>query len=262
MRTTLMDCPVDVLTREETITLAAKAMRERVTCQHVALNVAKLVKARTDAELDADVRNADIIGIDGKGISLAFWLLGRGMVPRYAGCDLFEDMMAMCAVHGFKPYILGAKADVLENAIGKLQSRYPGLIFAGWHHGYFDGRDEEIVREIAASGADCLFLAMPTPRKERFMAHYREAVNVPFIMGIGGTVDVVAGKVRRAPRMVQSLGLEWLYRLMQEPRRMWKRYLSTNSVFAWLLVREMAHRFTGTGGGRPKGPDVPAAPRA
>ncbi|MGE3245803.1 MAG: WecB/TagA/CpsF family glycosyltransferase [Beijerinckiaceae bacterium] len=242
MRSEILDCPVDILSRGETLALAVEAMRTRVQCQHVALNVAKLVKARSDAELDRDVRQADIIGIDGAGIVLALRLLGKGAAPRYPGVDLFEDLMAMCAIEGFRPYILGAEPNVLETAIVRLRERNPGLTFAGWHHGYFKDNEDAVIADIKSVNPDCLFLAMPTPAKERFMARWKGELGVPFVMGVGGSVDVVAGKVSRAPQIWQSLGMEWLYRVVQEPRRMWRRYLVTNSQFAWLLLKAVAAR--------------------
>jgi N-acetylglucosaminyldiphosphoundecaprenol N-acetyl-beta-D-mannosaminyltransferase len=242
MRTQILDCPVDVLSREETIELARRSMQERQPCMHVSLNVAKLVTQRTDGDLARDIASADIVGIDGMGITLAMRLTGHKSAPRFAGVDLFEELMALCAREGLKPFLLGAKQEILEEAMRRLQIRFPGLEFAGAHHGYFDGRDEEVVSIVRASGADCLFLAMPSPRKERFMARWRSELAVPFVMGIGGTLDVMAGKVSRAPAMLQALGLEWFYRLVQEPRRMWRRYLKTNAQFASLLLREIFTR--------------------
>lgn len=244
MRTNFLGLPVDILTEPETIAAAVRAMRAGVRCQHVALNVAKLVKARSDPELDRDIRDSDIIGIDGMGIALALRLLGQRRAPRVAGIDLFENLIAECAREGFRPFLLGASPSVAEDAARELQRRHPALVIAGSHHGYFSLDEEAAVcRSIAASGAHCLFVAMPTPRKERFMLRNREQLEVPFVMGIGGTLDVVAGKVRRAPRLVQNLGFEWCYRLAQEPRRLATRYLSTNAVFALLMVGEVCARW-------------------
>lgn len=246
MRTSVLGCPVDILSMQNSVNLARSAMRERRSCMQVSLNVAKLVNARKDRELAADIANADMIGIDGMGIALATRLTGIGKAPRIAGIDLFDELMALCAREGFRPYLLGAREDVLHEAMLRLKARHPGLQFAGAHHGYFDGRDAEVVGRIRAAKPDCLFLAMPSPRKERFMARWRSELETPFTMGIGGTLDVMAGKVRRAPALVQDLGFEWLYRLMQEPRRMWRRYLSTNLRFALLLASAMVHRARGT----------------
>lgn len=242
MRTEIMNFPVDVLTGQETLAMARAAMVERKPCMHVSLNVAKLVAARSDTDLARDIRSAEIVGIDGMGIALAMRLTGHASAPRLAGADLFQELMALCAREGFKPFLLGARQDTLDEAIRRLRERYPGLRLAGAHHGYFDGRETDIVEIIRATRPDCLFLAMPSPKKERFMAQWRAQIDAPFVMGIGGTLDVVAGKVSRAPVPLQRLGLEWLYRLAQEPRRMWRRYLYTNCIFAGLLAREILRR--------------------
>ena len=248
MRTSLLGMPVDVLSLEETVARARIAMREREACRHVALNVAKLVNARSDPELDRDVRLADIIGIDGMGIVLGLKALGMPGCERVSGIDLFLALIELCAIERRRPFLLGATRDVLDEAAGNLAKRFPGLEFAGLRDGYFGKVDElEVVAEIRRSGADCLFIAMPTPRKERFLAAYGDTLGVPFLMGIGGSLDVVAGKIRRAPAWAQSAGLEWAYRLAQEPRRLAGRYLRTNAVFAGLLALALVRKATGLG---------------
>ena len=123
-------------------------------------------------------------------------------------------------------------------------TQFPPIQLAGLRDGYFGPDQEtEVVEQIMNSKADCLFIAMPTPRKERFLAAYRDRLGVPFIMGVGGSLDVIAGYVRRAPPIMQSMGLEWLYRVYQEPRRMWWRYAKTNTLFAGILIRSFVHRY-------------------
>jgi len=236
MRVKLFDLPVDILTHRETVDRILSAIAQGQRCQHVALNVAKLVNARSNAELERDIRDSDIIGIDGVGILLALRLLGHDAPHRVAGIDLFESLMAECAARGLKPYLLGATTTIVTDAQRALSRRYPALIFAGSRDGYFKPADEiEVCEQIRESGADCLFIAMPTPRKELFMRRHRDALGVSFVMGIGGTLDVIAGRVRRAPLMLQRAGLEWAYRMVQEPLRLGGRYLYTNAVFATLL---------------------------
>lgn len=246
MRVKLFDLPVDILSHDETVARILAAMTRGERCQHVALNVAKLIGARTNAELERDIRESDIVGIDGMGIVLALRLFGHDAVQRVAGADLFESLMAECASHGRRPFLLGATPAVLAAAMRKLRRRYPSLEFAGSHHGYFSSEQEMRVCEmIRASKADGLFVAMPTPAKERFMHRHRDTLGVPFVMGVGGTLDVVAGQVRRAPAVIQRAGLEWLYRLLQEPRRLAGRYLRTNLIFAGLLLRHLVRQFAG-----------------
>jgi N-acetylglucosaminyldiphosphoundecaprenol N-acetyl-beta-D-mannosaminyltransferase len=241
MRAEFLGVPIDLLTFDQTVDIARRAMETRQTVQHVALNVAKLVKAQTDIELRRDVSESDIVGIDGMGIVWGARALGVDVPERVPGVDLMERLLALCAAQGFRPYLLGARREVLERAMTIASRRWPGLGFAGAHDGYFTAADEpSIVAGIRDSHADCLFIAMPTPHKERFLHRYRSSLNVPFIMGVGGAFDVLAGQTRRAPAAMQQAGLEWLYRTWQEPRRMWWRYASTNAAYARLLGREFA----------------------
>jgi N-acetylglucosaminyldiphosphoundecaprenol N-acetyl-beta-D-mannosaminyltransferase len=196
---------------------------------------------RSDPILRSDVMGSDIIGIDGMGIALALRLCGVPVKERVAGIDLFQEVLSICAKDGFRPFLLGATIDVLHKAADVINARFPQLQLAGFRDGYF-GPDEEreVVDQIIKSKADCLFIAMPTPRKERFLSAYRDSLGVPFIMGVGGSFDVIAGYVRRAPPTMQSMGLEWLYRIYQEPRRMWWRYVKTNALFAGILIQNGA----------------------
>jgi N-acetylglucosaminyldiphosphoundecaprenol N-acetyl-beta-D-mannosaminyltransferase len=240
MRAKFIGIPIDLLTFDQTVEIALRAMETRRTVHHVALNVAKLVKAQHDDELRRDVSDSHIVGIDGMGIVWGARALGIRVPERVPGVDLMERLLARCAETGHRPYLLGARQDVLQRAMAVAVARWPGLRFAGSRDGYFDSTNESnVVRDIQASRADCLFIAMPTPRKERFLHRYRDTLGVPFIMGVGGAFDVLAGEVRRAPPGMQRAGLEWLYRTWQEPKRMWWRYASTNAAYARLLGREI-----------------------
>ncbi|RDC59689.1 N-acetylglucosaminyldiphosphoundecaprenol N-acetyl-beta-D-mannosaminyltransferase [Alteripontixanthobacter maritimus] len=243
-RIRFFDTPVDLLTMDQTVARAEAAMSARDTdpasppVRHTALNVAKLIKLDKDPELAADVRGSDIIGIDGMGIVLGLKMFGVDGAQRVPGVDLFLELLAHCARTGRRPYILGAKQSQLDAAIIEAKRRFPGLEFAGSRHGYFAQEDEsEIVTGIRESGADCLFVAMPTPHKERFLNRNASKLRVPFIMGVGGSVDVLAGHVSRAPEWMQQAGLEWFHRMVKEPRKMVGRYASTNSAFAMLLLK-------------------------
>jgi N-acetylglucosaminyldiphosphoundecaprenol N-acetyl-beta-D-mannosaminyltransferase len=243
MRADFLGCPIDILTMRETVDAAAHSMRTGERLQHVALNVAKFVNMRFDAVLRDDVAGSDLVGIDGMGIVLAARWLGLPVRERVAGIDLFKELMRLCQEEKFKPFLLGAKPLVLAKAAAAIRTEFPALEFAGMRDGYFrPGQEPDVVKEIAASGAHCLFIGMPTPRKERFLACYRDQLRVPFIMGVGGTFDVVAGHVSRAPKLMQSAGLEWLYRVYQEPARMWWRYARTNTLFALIMLRASLNR--------------------
>lgn len=234
--------PVHLLTMEQTITRVVDAMREKRKILHVALNVAKFVKLQRDEELRADVFGADLVGVDGAGIILGARLFGIHVPERVAGVDLMHNILALCAEQGYRPYLLGARPEVLETALNKLKQRHPNIEIAGSHHGYFKPEQEaDIIEEIRVAQPDCLFVGMPTPRKERFMARHRAALEVPFVMGVGGGIDILAGHVRRAPDFWQRNGMEWMYRILQEPRRMWWRYFSTNVLYAGILAKALLH---------------------
>jgi len=234
---------MDILTMKRTLVRINKAIHARESLHHVAINAAKLVNMQTNNELASDVRNSHLVGIDGKAIVWALRLFGWKNVERVAGIDLFVETLAMSEREGFRPFLLGAKPEILERAMTNIEREHPAIQFAGHHHGYFSAEQEqEIVSMIRESGADCLFVGMPTPRKERFLAKYRDELNVPFIMGVGGSFDVVSGHVKRAPSFMQTNGLEWLYRIYQEPRRMWWRYARTNTLFAIMILRGLFSR--------------------
>ena len=243
MREEFLGVPIDILSLNETVDLADESMSHRKRCQHVALNVAKFIKMRRQPELWRDVVESDIVGIDGMGILWGSRVLGLKAHERVAGIDLFKEILGLCDRKRFRPFFLGATDSVLQKMISNLRVRHPHLQIAGWHNGYF-GREEDphIVESIRRSGADCLFLGLPTPRKERLLARYKDEFGVPFIMGVGGSFDVLAGAVSRAPLWMQNAGLEWAYRLYQEPRRMFWRYVSTNISFAALITKELVSR--------------------
>lgn len=237
-RVLLLGAPLDALSMEESLSLIARAMREKKTLQHVVVNVAKLVFMQEDEALYRDVAASDLINIDGAGVVLGCKAMGLNVPGRVAGIDVMDGVLSLCEREGFRPYILGAKAEILAKAKANIEARYPKINFAGIQDGYYDkSREREVMQAIKDSGADCLFIAMPSPHKERIMGDYKHVLQVPFMMGVGGSVDVFAGYVSRAPLWVQKIGMEWMYRLLQEPRRMFKRYWVTNRKFAVLLLK-------------------------
>jgi N-acetylglucosaminyldiphosphoundecaprenol N-acetyl-beta-D-mannosaminyltransferase len=247
VRHDFLGAPVDCLAMAETLSAIDAAMQQRKLLHHVCLNVTKFVAMRSDAELARDVRSSDLVSIDGMGIVWAARLLGIHVPERVAGIDLLENVLALCATKGYRPYFLGAQRTVLNAAVAQIRRRHPSLVFAGSRDGYFAPEQEDaLVAAIRQSGADCLFVGMPTPLKERFLFRHRNTLGVPFVMGVGGSFDVLAGHVRRAPRLLQKMGLEWLCRLLQEPRRLGPRHLKANVAFAAILLKALLKRVTPT----------------
>lgn len=239
-RITFLGVSLDPWTMEETVSEIGHRLDRDEFTQHVVVNVAKIVNMRNDPNLRDSVISCDIINVDGMGVRWGARFLGLKIPERVAGIDLFDRLLELASVRRESVFLLGAKPDVLEGAVRNLQSRFPRLSIAGWHHGYFDRQDEKkVVETIRNSGARLLFVAISSPKKERFINEHRHALGVRFAMGVGGTFDIVAGKTKRAPQWMQNAGLEWFFRVLQEPRRMWKRYLVTNAKYAWLLAKEM-----------------------
>jgi N-acetylglucosaminyldiphosphoundecaprenol N-acetyl-beta-D-mannosaminyltransferase len=245
-RARFLDAPLDLLTQAQTLEIACSAMRERRPTLQVSLNVAKLIRMREDAELRADVLSADIVNADGMGVVWGARLCGVEVPERVAGVDLMTSLLDLCSREGFRPFFLGARPEILDAAVERIQLRFPRLQIAGAHHGYFTPEKEPaLVDAIRASNADCLFIGISTPKKERFSRSHGRGLGVGFVMGVGGSIDIWAGITARAPEWLHGIGLEWLYRLLQEPRRMWRRYLVANVHFAWLMFCEMGRRAIG-----------------
>jgi len=233
---------MDVATMDETVAWIRARIERRQFTQHVVVNVAKLVHMQKDKALLESVRACDIINIDGMGVVWGARMLGTPVEERVAGVDLFERLLSMAAANSLPVFLLGATQAVVELTAKIANERHSDLRIAGFHHGYFWDDEERVVDLIRQSGARLLFVAITSPKKETFIHRWRDRLGVDFVMGVGGTFDVVAGKVKRAPRWMQASGLEWLFRVIQEPRRMWKRYLLTNLQFALMLARASVTR--------------------
>lgn len=233
---------IDLLSMEETLERVDSIIRERTMTQHVAINVAKLVMMQQDKSLRDVINACGLISADGQGIVWGARLLGLKIPERVSGIDLFERIVEHSATRGYRLYFLGAKQEIVEAVVRKFQARYPVQI-AGYRNGYFRSAQEpEIAQAIRDSKADVLFVGMSSPQKEWFLSRYASCMSVPFVMGVGGSFDVIAGSIKRAPVWMQRLGLEWFFRLLCEPRRMWKRYLVTNTVFLGMLIGALVRK--------------------
>ena len=242
-RARVLGCAIDRVDLDESLAYCEAVINARGFAQHMAINVAKLVSMRNDDHLRASIERCELVTADGQPVVWASRLLGDPVPCRVAGIDLMEHLLALAARKGYRPYILGATAEVLDSAISRMRRELPSLRLAGYHDGYYaDEEETELAASIAAAHPDILFVAMSSPRKEYFLARHGRAIGAPFVMGVGGAIDVYAGVVQRAPVFIQRLGLEWLFRLMQEPRRLAKRYATTNALFVLMLSRELVSR--------------------
>lgn len=242
-RITLMGCQVDNLSMEETLQVVEGFISSGRPHQHVVVNVDKIVKAQQDPELRQIINSCDLINADGMPVVWASRWLGKPLKERVAGVDLFEALMKRAARTGWRVYLLGARNEVVQGVKTLYERKYPGLTVAGARDGYWPPGDDEVVAaQIAQARPDILFVAISSPKKEQFLGRFQAQMKVPFAMGVGGTFDVAVGKVKRAPLWMQKSGLEWFYRFLQEPRRMFRRYFIEDMAFFALLWREWRRR--------------------
>jgi N-acetylglucosaminyldiphosphoundecaprenol N-acetyl-beta-D-mannosaminyltransferase len=207
---------------------------QKISC--VAITPEKIYRARRKKELKEILRAADLCICDGAGTAAAARLLHGCKIPRITGIQLFFDLVACAEEKGLQIFLLGATPESNEEAYEQLKQLHPKLHIAGRQHGYFSNNDE-VISKINDSGADMLFIAMGSPRQEKWMATYRRQIHVPYCMGVGGVFDVLSGHARWAPRICRKTGTEWLYRLILEPRRFQRNAL------VWLFALGVAWRF-------------------
>jgi len=204
----------------------------------ITVNANLLTMMEDDPELHRACTSGDLVLADGVPVVWGGRLAGSPVPARVAGVDLMTRLLERGSELRLSVYLLGAREEVVAELVKLCGSRYPGLTVAGHRNGYF-GEEEypAVISAISSSGAHMLFVGMPTPFKEVWCERYCEDFGVPLIMGVGGTFDVLTGRVSRAPAWMQRIGMEWFWRLLMEPRKMWKRYLVSNSRFLWMTAR-------------------------
>jgi N-acetylglucosaminyldiphosphoundecaprenol N-acetyl-beta-D-mannosaminyltransferase len=244
-RAYLFGCWIDRLDLKQTVERCDQAIARRECIQQVSVNALKVAMMRDDPAVRAAIREAGVVSADGAPVVWTSRLLGDPLPARVAGVDLMYGLLALCERRGYRPYILGARRDVLDRAVAAFRAAYPRLEFAGYRDGYFSEEDESVVTaELSSSRPDVLFIAMSSPAKEKW-GRVGTSLGIPLSMGVGGSIDVAAGKTRRAPRWMQSTGLEWLFRTAQEPRRLAPRYASSNLTFLRMFLAEIIRHISG-----------------
>jgi N-acetylglucosaminyldiphosphoundecaprenol N-acetyl-beta-D-mannosaminyltransferase len=242
-RIEVLGCPIDALDMRATVRKCLELIEQGHGARQVSVNAAKLARLSEDSESATYIRGCDVISADGQSVVWASRILGTPLPGRVSGTDLMMELLEAANQRGLGVFILGGRESVLAEAVRRIRASYPGVRVAGVQHGYFRLEEEaEVARVIRDAAPDLLLVAMSSPKKEHWLKRHAAQLEVPLAMGVGGAIEVFAGVRRRAPVWLQRAGFEWLWRLIQEPRRMWRRYLLGNPHFIWLVIRERMRR--------------------
>ncbi len=241
-RIEILGYPVDNLTSDQIIQRISQAIAGQIKTHILAINANKFYQVRRDRLLAEIVRSAEIV-IPEYAFVWASRMIRRPLVEHIGGIMLMRKLLEVGESRGFSFFFLGARPEVLNQMVANIKRRYGEQLVAGWHHGYFSD-DSEIVDQINQSQANIVLVAMGVPRQEYFIHNNRAKIQAPVMLGVGGSFDVFAGIRKETPSFLRH-GFEWIYRMLQDPKNLWKRYLTTNPYFVFQVLK---HKFVGNGG--------------
>lgn len=238
-RVSLMGIPIDPWTMTQTVECACRYVERGEFAHFVGINADKVLQMRDEPVLDATVRRCEVVNADGASILFAAQRLGVWIPERVTGIDLLYRLCEMAQRESYRVFLLGAKQEVVEKACDQLCASYPRLDIVGARNGYF-GRDKyaSVAGEVASAAPDIVFVGITSPKKEEVIEFFRSQNMRGVFVGVGGSFDVVSGNLARAPRWMQASGLEWLFRMIQEPGRLLRRYVMGNTRFLKLVFAE------------------------
>lgn len=242
-RIALFGFEIDALTMDEVIAEFRRLIAQKRRSLAYNVNVDICMKILRDAELCSIFRAADLVLVDGTPMMWAARFLGCPLPGRVSGSDLLPAFCRVAAQEGYRVFLLGGGPGIGEQAKLRLESMNPGLRIIGTYsppYGFDQDEDENarIVERVHRSAPDVLFAAFGAPKQEKWLFRFRDILGVPVSMGVGSSLDYLAGRLKRAPVWLQPWGLEWTYRLAQEPQRLWRRYLVDDAPFVYYLLRE------------------------
>lgn len=224
-KTNILNVMFDSVTRGNILTILTERINANKKTFLVTANPEIVMHANDDDDYLQIIKEADFVIADGIGIIIGSKIIGQPLPERIPGFELMQDLLKKGHEEGWSAYFLGAKREVVETAVANIHRQYPNLTISGFHDGYFDWDSDEIPNEIIKTQPDLIFVALGLPRQEKFIAKHLPAFEKGLFIGVGGSFDVLAGAVKRAPVFWQKLNLEWLYRLMKQPSR-WRRMLA------------------------------------
>ena len=238
-RVEVMGAPVDPWTMEQTVEACRRIVAEGLFAHLIGVNADKLLQMNDDPWMDACVRRCEVVNADGASMVMAARRLGVDVPERVAGVDLMWQLCSLAERCGHPVYLLGAKSEVVEKTAAVLIERHPALIVCGFRDGYFkDDEFDSVFVEVSAARPAIIFVGITSPKKERLIERFRELGATGAFVGVGGSFDVVSGNIPRAPIWMQRANLEWMFRMFQEPKRLFGRYAVGNARFMRMLRAE------------------------
>lgn len=238
-RIEMMNTIIDVLCVQETIDLVERYVENKEPLHLMGVNADKINELNKNERLKQIINSCGVINADGASVILASRYLNKPLPERVAGIDLMQSLVKLSAEKGFSVYLLGAKEAVVEKTAQVLKNQHPNLRLVGYHHGYFQETDwPEISNQLKTLRPDFVFVGITSPTKEYLIEYLQNDGNYSVFMGVGGSFDVISGAIPRAPVWMQKCGLEWLFRVIQEPKRLFKRYFVGNWQFIKAVMKE------------------------
>jgi len=237
MKDSILDVSIDNLSMAQVEDRVVDIITRGERGYIVTPNASHVVLFQKDQEFKEAYEKASLILPDGMSIMLCSKIIGKPLHEKITGVDLVFRLSSLAVKARYSVYLLGAEDWVIAETSRVLKERFPGLEIAGYHHGYSEN-DQEVIDEINKAAPDILFIGLGFPNQEKWISKHLEDLDINVAVCIGGVFDVISGKIKRAPRWMQGACMEWLWRLMQEPRRLWRRYLFGNSEFIFLVIKE------------------------
>lgn len=239
-RIEILNTIIDVMDANDTVEEVKKYLKEKKPLHLMGVNADKINMLNKDEHLKRIINGCGIINADGASVIMASRYLGMPLPERVAGIDLMDKLVNMAEKDGYSVFLLGAREEIVNKTVDILKKQYPHLKIAGIRNGYFEktqwGEVAEIIRK---SGAQIVFVGISSPLKEYLVDYFMETENINCVfMGVGGSFDVLSGEIKRAPFWMQKYNLEWFFRWMQEPRRLFKRYFIGNFIFMFEVWKE------------------------
>lgn len=227
-----------VANMEQTVQLVEERIHTKKPTHLLGVNADKINEMGSDKKFDDIVKNAEIINADGASVVIASRFLRQPLPERVSGIDLMQELLKVSEEKNFSVYFLGAKQEIVSKMVKNFAMEYPNLNVSGYRNGYFERDDwENIANEIKQRNPDIIFVGITSPIKEYLIDFLMKQDINSIFMGVGGSFDVLSGKIKRAPVWMQKTSLEWLFRVLQEPRRLFNRYFLGNTKFMLTVVK-------------------------